>query len=185
MIILASASPRRKELLSKLIDDFKIVTSDIEEDYPQSTNAIDVSEYLATKKALDIHKKFPNDIVIAADTTIVFNNKIYGKPQNKDEAKEMLKLFSGNKHLVITGVSIISDKRSISFSSKNEVEFYNLTDEEIEEYLSTNEYIDKAGSYAIQGKGGLFVKNINGCFNSIVGLPISQLNRILKTFFNN
>jgi septum formation protein len=96
----------------------------------------------------------------------------------------MLKSFSGNTHLVITGVSIVNGSKSMSFSSISSVEFYTLTDQEIDEYLENDEYKDKAGSYAIQGKGTLFIKEIKGDYNSIVGLPVSKLNHILKNFFN-
>ena len=95
----------------------------------------------------------------------------------------MLQLFSGKTHNVITGVCIVSNKRTISFSSINKVQFYELTEKEIDDYIKNGEYVDKAGSYAIQGKGGLFVKEIQGDYNSIIGLPVSQLNRILKNFF--
>lgn len=184
MIILASSSPRRKELLSKIVENFKIVPSDIDEiNIPQEISPTETAEYLATKKALDVFNKNPNDIVIGSDTIIVFNNKIYGKPLNKEEAKAMLTSFSNNTHYVITGVSIISNSRSMSFSSISEVYFYNLSEKEIDEYLLDDEYKDKAGSYAIQGKAAMFVKKINGDYNSIIGLPISELNRILKNFF--
>ena len=185
MIILASCSPRRKELLSKIISDFEIVASSIDEDKLISYNypAMETPQFLATQKALDVFNKHPNDIVIAADTAIVFNNKIYGKPKDIKDAENMLKAFSDNTHFVVTGVCIISKKRNISFSSINEVTFYNLSNEEINQYLSSNEYTDKAGSYAIQGKAALFIKNINGDYNSIVGLPIAEINRILKKYF--
>jgi len=114
----------------------------------------------------------------------VMNNKIFGKPLDKNDAKNMLLKFSNNKHYVITGVCVMSKQRTISFSSINEVEFYNLSEEEIENYLKSDEYKDKAGSYAIQGNGSLFIKQIKGDYNSIVGLPVSQLYRVLKNFFN-
>ena len=125
----------------------------------------------------------PKDLIIAADTAIIFENKIYGKPKNKQDAKDMLLNFSDKTHLVVTGVSIVSENRTISFSSVNEVTFYKLTEKEIDNYLSFEEYKDKAGSYAIQGKGGLFIKSITGDYNSIIGLPISQINRLLNTLF--
>lgn len=184
MIVLASASPRRKELLSKIIPEFEISTSNIEESVPDDIKMMDAAVYLATQKALKVFKSRPNDIIIGADTIIVFNDKIYGKPIDVSDAKNMLKAFSGNTHLVITGVSIISNKRSISFSSINQVEFYNLSEKEIDDYLKNDEYKDKAGAYAIQGEGALFIRKIVGDYNGIVGLPVSELNRILKTFFN-
>ena len=183
MYILASASPRRKELLKKIIDDFKIITSNVDETYPDTMDKMSVAEFLATKKALSVFENNKNDIVIGSDTVIVYNNKIYGKPLNKDDAKNMLKTFSNNTHYVVTGVCVASQKRTLSFSSISKVTFYELSDNEIDEYLSDDEYKDKAGSYAIQGKASLFIKNIDGDYNSIMGLPISELNRILKNFF--
>lgn len=186
MLILASASPRRKELLKLINKDFSIITSNIDESsfLKSIKNPFEVSENLATKKALDVFKDYKEDIVIGADTTIVFNNKIYGKPVNKDDAFNMLKDFSNNEHYVITGVCVVDKKRTISFSSISKVTFYELSDLEIEQYLSYDEYKDKAGSYAIQGKGGLFIKKIEGDYNNIVGLPVAQLNKVLKDFFN-
>ena len=184
MIVLASASPRRKTLLTNITSKFDIEISNVDETIPGNVKAIDAAEFLATKKALDIAKKRPDDIVIGADTVIVYKDKIYGKPIDKNDAKSMLNLFSGNTHQVVTGVCVVQGKKTISFSSINQVEFYPLTEEEIDEYLEDNEYIDKAGSYAIQGKANLFIKEICGDYNSIVGLPVSKLNRILKSFFN-
>ena len=184
MIILASASPRRKELLGHIINDFKIVPSSIEETVPDNLPLTEHAVYLSTQKALDVFKDHNEDIIIASDTTIVFKNEIYGKPKNKEDAKRMLTSLSNNTHLVITGVCVASKNRTISFSSVNEVEFYELSESEIDEYLTHDEYKDKAGSYAIQGKANLFVKSIKGDYNSIVGLPVAQLNRVLKDFFN-
>ena len=184
MLVLASASPRRTQLLSLLTSNFDIVGSSVDETIPDNVTASDAAAFLATKKALDVAKNRPNDIVIGADTIIVYKDKIYGKPTSKEDAKNMLSSFSGNTHQVITGVCVVQGKKTISFSSVNKVEFYQLTEEEIEENLNDNEYKDKAGSYAIQGKAGLFIKEIAGDYNSIVGLPVSKLNRILKSFFN-
>ena len=184
MLVLASASPRRKQLLSLLTTDFEVEVSNIDETVPENVTASDAAAFLATKKALDVAKNRPNDIVIGSDTIIVFKDKIYGKPLNKEDAKNMLTEFSGNTHQVITGVCVVQGKRTISFSSVNKVEFYELSESEIDEYLKDDDYKDKAGSYAIQGKAGLFIKEINGDYNSIVGLPVSKLNRILKSFFN-
>lgn len=185
MFILASCSPRRKELLHKIISDFEIVTSNVDEEKLLTPNypVMEIPQFLATQKALDVYNKHPNDTIIAADTAIIFNDKIYGKPKDKQDAKNMLKSFSNNTHFVVTGVCIISKECNISFSSTSNVTFYSLTDDEIEEYLCNEEYKDKAGSYAIQGKAALFIKNINGDYNSIVGLPIAEINRVLKKYF--
>lgn len=182
MIILASASPRRRELLKLITEDFEIHPSSIIEDIPKNISTLDVAEYLATQKAMDVSKKYPNDIVIGSDTIIVHNNKIYGKPLNKEHAKTMLQEFSNNTHKVVTGVCVCSKDKSISFSSISDVTFYDLTESEINSYLEKDEYKDKAGAYAIQGKACLFIKEIKGDYNSIVGLPISKLNKILKMF---
>ena len=184
MIILASASPRRKELLGKITSNFKIIPSTCEEIIPDNIKAIDVAEYLSAQKAKDIFKDNKDDVVIGSDTTIVFNNKVYGKAKDKNDARNMLKEFSGNTHYVVTGVTIISSKRSISFSSISEVTFFELSDKDIDDYLSIDEYVDKAGAYAIQGKGGLLIKEIKGDYNGIVGLPIARLSRLLTNFFN-
>ena len=186
MIILASNSPRRKTLLSEIVKEFEIIPSNIDEIIPDHISAFDAPVYLATQKCLDVfNKNNYDDIVIAADTMIVLDDKIYGKPINKDNAKNMLMTFSNKTHYVITGVCICNKARTISFSSINEVEFYDLSEKEIDTYLENDEYLDKAGAYAIQGKASLFIKSIKGDYNGIVGLPIAQLNRILKQFFNN
>ena len=171
--------------LSKITTEFEVIPSKINEEkiVPKNYPLEDTPEFLATKKAIDVHTSFPNDIIIAADTAIIFNNKIYGKPKNRADAKDMLKTLSNNTHKVITGVCIVSKKQTLSFSSINEVTFYNLSEKDIDEYLSLNEYTDKAGSYAIQGKGALLVKNINGDYNSIIGLPIGEIKRLLDKFF--
>lgn len=182
MIILASSSSRRKELLSQIIDVFSIHPSNCEESLPSNISVNEAAQYLATQKALDVKKQYPNDIIIGADTIIVYKNKIYGKPKSKDEAKQMLSMFSNNTHQVVTGVCVLSNKKSISFTSISDVTFYDLTEDEIDTYLKYDEYKDKAGAYAIQGKANLFIKEIKGDYNSIVGLPIGKLNRILKNF---
>ena len=187
MIILASASPRRKELLSKITNDFLVVPSTIDENFLLSNinylSLFEIPEFLATQKALDVLKLHSSDTVIGADTIIIHNNKIYGKPTNKDDAKKMLLDFSDNTHFVVTAVCIASNSKTISFSSINQVTFFPLTNDEIDHYLSFDEYKDKAGSYAIQGKAALFVKKISGDYNSIIGLPISDIYQILKNFF--
>lgn len=180
MIVLASASPRRKELLKLITNDFIIHPSNIQEDIPSSISSHDVAQYLAAQKALDVAKEFPNDIVIGADTVIVYNDTIYGKPKDRNDAKDMLKTFSNSTHQVVTGVCVVNNSKSMSFSSISDVTFYKLSNEEIELYLDDDEYKDKAGAYAIQGKASLFIKEIKGDYNSIVGLPVAKLNQILK-----
>lgn len=177
--ILASASPRRKELLAMFISDFAVCPSDIPEIVPNDLPIEEHSEYLARLKANDIAQKYPEDIIIGADTSVILGNEILGKPKNREDAKRMLKTLSGNTHKVITGCAVVKNGVCKSFSVVTEVEFFELTDTEIENYLDTNEYCDKAGSYGIQGFGGLFVKGIKGDYYNVVGLPIAHLKRFM------
>lgn len=178
--ILASASPRRKELLSVITNDFSVVPSDCEEIVPTDISAEDTAEYLAKIKALSVAEKYPHSTVIGADTCVVAGDMILGKPKNEDDAREMLKMMSGITHKVITGCAIVKNGVVNSFSVTTEVEFYPLSDEEIEKYINTSEPYDKAGGYGIQGKASLFVKGIKGDYFNVVGLPVAELNRKLK-----
>ena len=144
---------------------------------------MDGPEFLAKIKALDIAKDYKNDLVIGADTSVILGDKVLGKPKDRQNAYEMLKLLSGNTHLVVTGCAIVKGDKCVSFSVISEVEFYKLSDEEINAYLDTNEPYDKAGSYGIQAKGALLVKEIRGDYFNIVGLPIGELNQKLKENF--
>lgn len=181
-VILASASPRRKELFSIIENDFDIIPSKVEEIVPDGVSALEQAEYLATLKACDISKRYPNSLVIGADTCVVAEGKVLGKPKDKADADFMLRLLSGKIHRVVTGCAICYKEKTISFSNVTDVEFYPLTDSEIEEYTNTSEPYDKAGAYGIQGKAGLFVKGIKGDYFNVVGLPVSQLNKILNEF---
>ena len=179
-IILASASPRRKELLSVITEDFLVLPSDAEEIIPGDISADETAEYLAKIKAQAVAADHPQDVVIGADTCVVVGNEILGKPVDFNDAKRMLNLLSGKTHKVITGCAIINDGKTISFSSQTEVEFYPLSETQIEEYINSLEPYDKAGSYAIQGKASLFVKGIKGDYFNVVGLPVAELNLKLK-----
>ena len=179
-IILASASPRRKELLSVITEDFLVLPSDAEEIIPGDISADETAEYLAKIKAQAVAADHPQDVVIGADTCVVVGNEILGKPVDFNDAKRMLNLLSGKTHKVITGCAIINDGKTISFSSETLVEFYPLSETQIEEYINSLEPYDKAGSYAIQGKASLFVKGIKGDYFNVVGLPVAELNLKLK-----
>ena len=181
-IILASQSPRRRELLSVITDDFTVIPSNVEEVVPDEINPHDSPEYLAKIKAQDIAREYPDDIVIGADTTVFLDEVALGKPKDRKHAYGMLKMLSGNTHLVITGCAIVKGDKCVSFSVRSEVEFYALSDDEINTYLDSDEPYDKAGSYGIQAKGALLVKEIRGDYFNIVGLPIGELNRRLKEF---
>lgn len=178
--ILASASPRRKELLSLAVKDFEIIPSKIPEIVPDGLEVEKHSEYLARLKANDIAKDFKNAVVIGADTSVILGNEILGKPRDREDAKRMLKMLSGNIHKVITGCAVVKNGVCDSFSVTTEVEFIGLTDKEIEDYLNTDEPYDKAGSYGIQGLGGLFVNSIKGDYFNVVGLPVAHLKRFLE-----
>jgi septum formation protein len=179
MIVLASGSPRRKELLSLITNDFIVETKDIKEVIEEGMEIERALEKLAYNKALPIFKERLEDIVIGADTIVYLNGEILGKPQDKKDAIRILKLLSGKTHLVITGVSIISKLISKNFHCTTEVEFYSLSEEEIVNYIDECEPYDKAGAYAIQEKAAVFVKNIKGCYYNIMGLPVSRLNKEL------
>lgn len=180
MLVLASASPRRKELISIISEEVIISPSSADESYSADTPAESVPEILAVRKAAEVSKKYPNDTVVGCDTCVIIGNEILGKPKNNEDAKRMLSLLSGETHKVITGCAIFKNGKSVSFSETTEVTFYPLSDKDIEDYISANEHIDKAGAYAIQGKGSLLVKGINGDYFNVVGLPVSKLNKILK-----
>lgn len=179
-IILASASPRRKELLKTIIDSFEIVPSNIKEDYPKNLNPLEVSLFISNLKAYDIHSKYPNDIVIGCDTTVIINDLVLGKPSDKNDAKNMLKLLSNNCHYVVSSVTIYDRNDKYQINSINKVYFKKLSDDDINNYLENDEYKDKAGSYAIQGLASKFIYKIEGEYESIVGLPIKELNLLLN-----
>ncbi len=185
-LILASSSPRRKDILSRFDIDIEIVSSSIEEKIRTNEEPKQVVMSLAFQKALDVTEKFyDNEIVIAADT-IVFKDKILGKPRTENEALDMLKLLNGNVHSVITGISIIqagTNKKVIDFV-ETKVKFRQLSEEKLRRYIETNEYKDKAGSYAIQGYGSVLVDWIHGSYFNVVGLPISKLDYLLEKHFN-
>ena len=179
MYILASGSPRRKELLSLIIPDFEILVSGCEEFVPAGTPAEKVPALLAEQKALAVAELRPEDTVIGSDTVVVLGGEIFGKPKDKAGAHAMLKALSGKKHFVYTGVAVAEKGSVRSFVQKTEVEFYELSDETIEKYIATGEPMDKAGSYGIQGKGSVLVKGINGDYFNVMGLPVAETARFL------
>lgn len=183
MIILASGSPRRKELLKLLFDEFTVEPADIDETVTKDIELVQYPEYLALKKSRHIFEHgHMNDTVIGCDTGVFIDGIMLGKPEDEEQAKKMLKLLSGRTHKVITGCSIFHKGTNISFSETTLVEFYPLTDKEIDDYVATGEPMDKAGAYGIQGKGAALVKGINGDYYNVVGLPVGTLNQRLKKF---
>ena len=182
-IILASASPRRQELLKLIFDEFSVITADIEEVCPDSLHPHKCPEYLALLKAKEVAKNHPESLVIGADTAVFLGDTMLGKPKNDEDAACMLSSLSGREHLVITGCAAILGEKEIAFSVTSRVKFFELSREQIDWYISTREHTDKAGAYGIQGKGSLLVEEIHGDYFNIVGLPVSQLNRKIKENF--
>ncbi|MDE5985018.1 MAG: Maf family protein, partial [Eubacterium sp.] len=173
MIILASKSPRRKELLSLITEDFVIKTADVDENLPKDITPNKAVEYLSKIKAEPFNNG--SDTIIGADTVVAIDGIILGKPKNRNDAFRMLKMLSGKYHSVFTGVTVIKPNDSITYSVETKVKFFDLTDDEINNYINTDEPYDKAGSYGIQGKGALLVEKIDGDYFNVVGLPISTL----------
>ncbi|MHC1683523.1 MAG: Maf-like protein [Clostridiaceae bacterium] len=183
-IILASASERRKELLERITKEFEIIVSEFDESNVLYNNRIEeYVEELAYKKAESVSYNCDEDsLIIGCDTIVFHKDKILGKPKDKEEAFNMLISLSGDYHFVYTGVAIINNKsKEISkFNVSSKVLFSTLAEDEILSYIDSGEPMDKAGSYGIQGLGGVFVEEIQGCYYNIVGLPINKLHRVLK-----
>jgi len=180
-IILASSSPRRKELLSRTGLVFETQESGYEEEMHLDLGPEKLAEHLSFNKAKPVSESNPDAIVIAADTFIVFNGKYLGKPKT-EEAKRMLKELSGKSHEIITGVTVMSKDKAVSFTSKATVYMKDLSSETIERYVKTGEPMDKAGAYAVQGKGAVLIEKMEGDFFGAVGLPIGRLAEELKQF---
>lgn len=186
-IVLASASPRRKELLLKYNIKPIIVESKIQEKISLNETAEQIVMALAFQKADEVAKGFnEGEIIIGADTIVTCEGEILGKPKNKAEGKNMLRFLSDKKHEVITGISIIKSNTNLKIIDfeRTVVKFRKLSDEKIESYIKTKEYMDKAGGYAIQGIGGILVEYINGCYFNVIGLPIYKLDNLLEKYFN-
>ena len=179
MIVLASSSPRRNELLKKICKDFIIDACEVEE----IQNA-DTPQGLAMKnakiKAETVAKRHPQDIVIGADTIVALNGEIFGKPDGEIGAIEMLKKLSDKKHEVITGLAISFAGKTFTAAEVTEVYFGEMTDTEIKNYVATGEPLDKSGSYALQGGAAKFIKKINGDWSNVVGLPLYRLRMLAK-----
>lgn len=185
-IILASKSPRRREILENTKVRFSIEESQIDEVIKLNELPKETVMRLAYEKALDVANRNRNSLVIGADTIVVINDTILGKPKDDIEAFSMLKLLSGKTHYVITGFALINlslDKKIID-CQVSQVTFKELSEQCIKDYLQTKESLDKAGAYGIQGYGGLLVKNIQGDYFNIVGLPISKISDCLKDHFD-
>ncbi len=181
-IILASASPRRKELMELAGYDFEVICADIVEVVPEEAMPQEVVMSLALQKAQAVAAEHKEAVVIGSDTVVALDGKILGKPHSEQEACEMLRSLSGRTHKVFTGVAIVCGGKVKNFFDETDVEFYSLGDDEIKKYVATGEPTDKAGAYGIQGRGSVLVKRINGDFFSVMGLPIAKLYREMSDF---
>lgn len=184
-IVLASNSPRRKELLQRMGVNFKVRTLfGIDESYPNSLRGEDIVCYISRNKAKAYQSSMaPNELLITADTIVYVDGEVMGKPKNAEQAKEMLHKLSGKTHQVITGVTIVTAKRTENFGVTSQVKFTNITDEEINFYVDNYLPFDKAGAYGIQEWIGIVaVEEIKGSYFNVVGLPVQRLYQKLKTF---
>jgi len=180
MIILASGSPRRHELLKKLCQNFKIQISDASEE-KNDVSPEHLAIHNAKIKAQDVFNKNPGSIVIAADTIVVLNGKIFGKPKNSADAEQMLAQLAGKCHQVITGLAIIrSDGKIFTDYDVTQVFFGEMTPQDIKNYVATGEPLDKSGSYALQGGATKFIEKINGNWSNVVGLPVYRLRKLAQ-----
>lgn len=180
--ILASASPRRKEILENAGFDFEIIVSDVDENITEDLSPSETVEELAKRKALAVWEENKDAVVFGCDTVVAVDDKILGKPRDDDEAFAMIKMLSGKAHTVSTGVCICSEDKISVFSNTTNVEFYPLSDETIRSYVATGESRDKAGAYGIQGYGSVLIKEIKGDYFSVMGLPVSESSRVLADF---
>lgn len=181
-VILASKSPRRLQLLKMLGYDVKAIVSEVDESVIYDADNRNLVKKLSYEKAMAVFKLINDDStpIIAADTIVDLNGAVLGKPKDRNDAKNMLTSLSDATHYVHTGITILYNGKCISECNTSSVTFRNISDQELEEYLDTNDYADKAGSYGIQGKAGAFVERIDGDFFSIMGLPICAVSRILN-----
>lgn len=179
-IVLASQSPRRRELMARITTDFEVMVSQVDEVLPDGISPEDTAAYLAELKAAAVAAECPGKTVIGSDTVVILDGEVLGKPADADDAARMLRALSGKTHTVITGCCIIKDGEKSVFSEATEVVFYPLSDSDIADYIATGEPFDKAGAYGIQGQGSLLVKGIEGDFFNVVGFPVGRLNRELR-----
>ncbi len=173
-IILASASPRRKELLEQAGIPFEVIVSDADEVITKKEPG-KVVEELSLCKAQAVAKRYPDRLVLGADTVVVLDGEILGKPKDEADAGRMLEMLQGRTHQVYTGVTLVRGEKQVSFHDSADVEVYPMSEEEIDGYIRTGEPMDKAGAYGIQGKFCVFIRRIKGEYNTIVGLPVARV----------
>lgn len=183
-LILASNSPRRKQLLEAAGFKFEVRSVEIDEVFPEEMDVMQVAEYLAIEKNKANRNAYQSGTIISADTVVIFEDQILGKPKDDEDARQVLKSLSGKTHLVVSGVCISDENKEISFSNVTEVKFRSLSDDEISHYLEVAPPLDKAGSYGIQDWIGLIgVEWIKGSFYNVVGLPVDEVYHKLKEHF--
>ena len=180
-LVLASASPRRRELLEQMGLEFEIKVAEIDEQRLQNEKPADLVLRLASEKALSVLK--PNAIVIAADTVVAIDDEVLGKPKNASDARTMLKKLQGRRHFVYSGFCVHDGEKTISEVVATEVVFRKVSDAEIDAYVASGEPMDKAGAYGIQGGAAKFISEIHGDYYNVVGLPICRLSTVLTEVF--
>ena len=178
-LILASASPRRKELLGLFRKPFEIRVADIDETMDPQKAPYDEVARVSRQKALAVRRE-RDDVVIAADTIVVCAGKVLGKPHDEEEAVSMLRLLSGRDHQVMTGVTVVRDNEAVTFTEVTDLHFRDLSEKEIRAYVATGEPMDKAGSYGIQGGAALFCTRMVGDYYNVMGLPVCRLGMVLR-----
>ena len=182
-IILASQSPRRRELLKRIgIENFKVIPAQGEELATRTLTPDQLVEELSQRKCAEVAAAHPKDLVIAADTVVSINNRVLGKPRTEEDAAQMLAALSGKLHLVYTGVTVAKEGRTLTQHEVTSVRFRTLTQADIIRYIATGEPMDKAGAYGIQGYGSVLVEGISGDYYNVMGLPVCRLARMLARF---
>lgn len=179
MLILASQSPRRKELLHLITPNFDVIPANIDEEVVVQVPS-DLAKELSKLKAYEIFKNHPNDTILACDTIVIIDDKVLNKPKDKAEARKMLEMLSGRRHHVISGFTILSKDREINRNVMTEVYFNKLSDETIERYIASGSPFDKAGGYGIQDEAFGLVDHIVGSYYNVMGLPVEELKKYLK-----
>ncbi len=163
-------------------ESFEVIPADVEEIVPDKIGALETAEYLARLKAESVAEDNPDALVIGCDTAVIIDNEVLGKPKDANDAFSMLRKLSGREHSVVTGCALCFSGKTFSFSEETRVQFYELSDNEMLDYIATNEPNDKAGAYGIQGRGALLVKSITGDYFNVVGMPVSRLKREIEKF---
>lgn len=181
-LILASGSPRRKELLALVTPDFTVKVSDVDESAITAPTPAGLAKALARAKCLAVAETEPEALVLGSDTVVEFEGEVFGKPKNRQDAQRMLQALSGKRHYVHTGVCMAQGDHIENFVVSSAVDFFPIEEADLQGYIDTKEPYDKAGGYAIQGHAAVWCEGIEGCYYNIMGLPVSQVAQALKKF---